>query len=236
MKTKRAVWEAAAGTTPPIGFARRTHCSFGVCGHPRKKRAASRQSFVWAFFFTWLFLCQLLMPSFATAESAKSLGRICLSQEDHQTVFIDREIILSDGLSLRIDRYEIGGTFRYSPVGGFSSVVLSAKEGYSLLCLYVSVKNETDARVDTIALQNMELLMDGVSAVKPHSSFFQTKQERQRFKPFQIKTQTVMEGYLLFVLPDDAMASGAQLTAALYYGDNRYSCLLLPEEPETEEP
>ena len=231
MKMKRAVNETA-GATPSVCFVGQTHCFLIALLNGSKKCVASHKSLLLAIVLICIMSFSPLFLSSVMAEKQKGSMRNRLTQKTLQTVNINREIVISDGLSVWIDRYEVCETFQYSPVGGFSSVILSAKEGYRLLCLYLRVENRTDEAVDMLALRNMDLFADGFPSVRACSSFFQTKQERHRVRPFQIKTHTILEGYLLYVLPEDALASDAQLTAALFYENNEYSCLLRPDEAE----
>jgi hypothetical protein len=185
----------------------------------------------------WLLICLLLLPPVAMA-GPKNMPHACGMRESRETAPIDREIVISDSVTVLFYRYETGDSFWHSPAGGFSSVVLSAKEGYRLLCLYVGAESENGAGINTAALQNMELLVDGAPTATARSSFFQTRQERQTRNPFQTKNRVSVEGYLVFALPDEALTPDTQLTVLFYYDENEYSCSLgakadeLKDEPD----
>lgn len=203
-------------------------------------------------------LCAALVPALAMAETEEDrltaletrvetleaqvqalLTETEPSEEALSPFEIGEKCALDPGRSMTITAYETGTRFKYSPASGFSTLALSAKTGYRLLCLYVTVQNNAADDLYTATLLDTVLLYGGDYANKAQDSFFY-RNSRGAFAGglMSIRPQTQVEGCLLFAVPEDIDTSRQRIAVQFNYGDTIYECELRGEGTrlESEEP
>lgn len=192
-----------------------------------------------------LLLAAVLLPSFVVAEDTDRLAaleaRIAALEEKMETIIgVEEEpapqtqsfapgetFQLEAGKTLTVQKYDTGARFRYSPAGGFSTLTLSAKTGYRLLCLYVTVENDAADDLYTSRLLDTVLHYGADYTNKAQDSFFYLN-ARGMFAG-GLKTvgpKSTVNGCLLFAVPDDIETSGERLAVAFHYGGTAYECEL----------
>lgn len=146
-----------------------------------------------------------------------------------QALVLGEPLSLGDGRTVTITEYETGTSFRYSPAGGFSTLRLSAKSGYSLLCLYVTVDNQSPDSLNTARLLDTVLEYGDDYTNKAQDSFFYlTSRGVYAGGLKSISPGATVHGCLLFAVPEGIDESGEQVTVRMTYGNGVYECELRP--------
>lgn len=136
-------------------------------------------------------------------------------------------LLLGDGRTITVNDYETGTTFRYSPAGGFSTLSLSAKEGYRLLCLYVTVENNAPDDLNTARLLDTDLNVGADYTNRAQGSFYYLNNRGMYSGGLKsIPAGSKVSGCMLFAVPDDIDDSGERVMVQMRYGDAVYECLL----------
>lgn len=140
---------------------------------------------------------------------------------------VNGAVELGDRLTVTITGYEVKDRFKYYPAGGFSSVTLSAKEGYRLLCLYVTVDNQMDSAFGTSALLDARLVdTSGYTGSARDTFFHLNSQGVYAGGKVSIASRKTEEGCLLFAIPADTEHADTEITVELTYSDTVYTCVL----------
>ena len=210
--------------------------------------------------FAMLGVCAMLLPSLALAEDMEARiaaleqridaleAQLDTFTEENEpsipeaTAFtVGQPLELEANKTLTIREYDTGSKFKYSPMGGFSTLTLSAKSGYSLLFLYVTVDNASKDDFYTSQLLVSTLFYGGSYTNQAQDSFFY-QNSRGVFAGGlkSIGPQTSVDGCLLFAVPDDIDTSRERLAVRINYGDEIFECelrssgaLLAPGTAET---
>ncbi|MDL2319269.1 hypothetical protein LJC74_09420 [Eubacteriales bacterium OttesenSCG-928-A19] len=136
---------------------------------------------------------------------------------------------LEPGRSITLTSYDTGNRFKYSPAGGFSTLTLSAKTGYRLLCLFTTVNNESSQDLSTAQLLDATVCYGDDYTNKAQDSFFyRTSMGAYAGGLKSIGPNTSVEGCLLFAVPEDIDESRARISVQLVYDDTTYECVLRP--------
>lgn len=136
-------------------------------------------------------------------------------------------ILLGEGRAFTVADYAIGTRFRYSPAGGISSLSISAKPGYSLLCLYVRVENNTGEDLYTSQLLDATLKCGASYTGQAQESFFyKTVRGVYAGSLKLIGAGMTVDGCLLFALPEDAETSQDKLSVRFSLANGCYEVLL----------
>ncbi len=208
-----------------------------------------------------LFVPAVFLPVFAQSDDTEDRlaaleERVTALEDQLAALLADREVPgdpsaepflvgealgLTEGLTLTINSYETGSRFRYYPSGGFSTTTLTAKNGYRLLCLYVTVQNDTGADINVSTLMDMEVFHGSAYSSKVRDTFFYLTSRGVYAGGLRtIGQKTSVEGCLLFAIPEAAETSEERLAVQLRYHDKLYACTvresgsLLPAEGESE--
>lgn len=168
---------------------------------------------------------QLGAPS--QQEGNEADGVASTDEASNQTLVLGEALNLGDGRTVTMTKYETGESFRYSPAGGFSTLRLSAKSGYSLLCLYVTVENQSPDSLNTARLLDTVLEYGDEYTSKAQDSFFYlTNRGVYAGGLKSISPGTTVQGCLLFAVPENFEESGERAIVRMTYGDGMYECLL----------
>lgn len=141
---------------------------------------------------------------------------------------VEETLSLGDGKTMAITGYDTGTRFRYSPSGGLSLLSLSAKSGYRLLCLYVSLENNTDTELLTAPLLNSQLAYGKTYTNKAQSSFFYRNRNGFSSGLKAVGPKTTVEGCLLFAVPESMETSNNRIAVRFVIEDTYYECELRP--------
>lgn len=144
-----------------------------------------------------------------------------------QPFALEETLTLEAGKKLTLVGYETGTRFRYSPAGGLSSLSLSAKKGYRLLCLYVTVENESGGDLSTASLLDAVLTYGQEFANKAQDSFYYKMNHGGYAGGLKaIGPKTAVDGCLLFAVPEDVDTSSQRLAIQIQYNGQLYECEL----------
>ena len=141
---------------------------------------------------------------------------------------LEEPLPLEDGRTLTITGYETGNAFRYSLGNTFSSTrTLSAKEGYRLLCLYVSVDNASQDPLTASRLVDATLKYGADYTNDAQETFFYQGSRGVYVGGLRaINAGATVDGCLLFAVPEDVDPSREPMSVELRYGDRTYDCTL----------
>lgn len=144
-----------------------------------------------------------------------------------ETIAMGQAVTLADGNTIAITEFATGTQFRYTPAGRFASQTLSAKSGYSLLCLFVTVENTSGADMSTEELLSATLYYGSNHENKAQNSFFY----QTAFGSYTDGLKTIgpgasVNGCLLFVVPDDVETSRERIAVQFTYADVAYECVV----------
>lgn len=150
--------------------------------------------------------------------------------EPHDDEYLLGEtMMLDEGHSVTMTTYETGTSFRYSPAGGFSTLRLSAKNGYRLLCLYVTVENNAASELNTARLLDTVLEVGSDYSSKAQDSFFYLNNRGVYAGGLKvINPGAKVQGCLLFAVPEDIDESSERIAVQMAYGDDTFACTLRP--------
>lgn len=138
-------------------------------------------------------------------------------------------IELTPGTTVTFTEYSTGNRFRYSPAGGFSTLTLSAKSGYRLLCLFATVENGAQGDLATAQLLNVTVSCGKEYTSKAQDSFFYENALGMYAGGLKsIGPKTAVNGCLLFAVPEDIETSRERIAVQMVYGDVTYECVLRP--------
>lgn len=198
--------------------------------------------------FAVLGVCAMLLPSLALADDMEARiaaleARIDALEAQLDTIADENEPSIPEatafsmgealefepGKALTIREYDTGSKFKYSPMGGFSSLTLSAKSGYRLLCLYVTVTNDSQSDLYTAQLLDTTLFYGSSYTNQAQDSFFY-QNARGVFTGGlkSIGPRTSVDGCFLFAVPDDVDTSRERIAVQVTCGDELYECVLRP--------
>lgn len=150
-----------------------------------------------------------------------------------QRFAVGEALTLPDHRTLTVTSYDISTRFRYSPAGGLSTLTLAAKKGYLLLCLYVTVSNQTADDLYTAQLLDVMLTYGEQYTNKAQDSFFYRNSRGVLAGGLKaIKPKATVEGCLLFAVPETVETEQKQVAVRLRYGDQVYECVLSPSETD----
>lgn len=160
-----------------------------------------------------------------------------------QVFELNGKIALEENLYLTVRGFESGDRFRYYPSGGIMTSTLSAKDGYRLLCVYVTVQNDQNVDFYTSTIMDITVSVpDGYSTLPRNTFFYLTNKGVYAGGLKSIGPRASVDGCLLFAIPEDA-DNTASLTLTLTYGGTDYECALtassvgslLPDVNESEQ-
>lgn len=201
---------------------------------------------------TALLLCTLMVPGAAFAEEESAEDRVralearvealeaqiaALSGSGNpqaeapevHAFSMNEKLALSEGTSMTVTSFDTGVRFKYSPAGGISMLTLSAKSGYRLLCLYVTVDNQGPNDLHTAQLLNISVLIGKDYTNKAKDSlFYQNAQGVYSGGLKSIGPKTTISGCLLFAVPEDVDTSRDRIAVQMVYDDIIYECVLRP--------
>lgn len=146
---------------------------------------------------------------------------------DSETFSMGAPLLLEEGKAITVTSFDTGTRFRYSPAGGFSTLTLSSKSGYRLLCLYMTVDNDGMDNLSTSKLLDAELLYGADYTNKAQDTFFY--RNSMGFFTGGLKSigpRTSVDGCLLFAVPEDIDESRSGITLRLSYEDEVFECVL----------
>lgn len=195
-----------------------------------------------------LIACALLIPVVALATAASEADRIealearvasleaqlesILSTNEGEIMLVepfavDDQLTINGGHLITVTGFETGGRFRYSPANGFSTLSLSAKPGYRLLCLYVTIENAAEDDLYTGSLLDAVVSVGKEYSNKAQDSFFYVTSRGNFAGGLKaIGPGSSVEGCLLFAVPDDIESTGDQVSVRLTFGNTVYECVL----------
>ncbi len=171
------------------------------------------------------------------AELEALLKQVSLESEPAEPVdvAVGEPITLAQGLTITLDDYETVERFRYYPAGGYSATTLLAKAGYNLLCLAVTVDNETSKDIHVATLLDATLSLGQEYTAQARHSFFYLAQPDVYTGGLKCVTSgTTVEGCLLFAVPDWTESSTEPLALRLDFAGEAYVFTL--RQGESEEP
>lgn len=204
-----------------------------------------------------MLLAALLMPVAGVAAQAENIqsmesqrsvlegkaeslaGKLYLPERETREFPMGEQLQLETGKSISVSEYDTGTRFKYSPAGGFSTLTLSSKSGYRLLCLYVNVRNDAKDNLYTERLLDTVLHLGESYSNKAQDSFFYLNPRGMFAGGLKsIGPKSSVRGCLLFAIPDDMETNGERMYVQFYYGDTIYECELRPAalslEPQEE--
>ncbi len=144
---------------------------------------------------------------------------------------IGESLALGEGLTMTVNGYETGDRFRYYPSGGFSTTTLTAKAGYRLLCLYITVENNTGRDVYASSFLDAEVLHGRAYSSQARDTFFYLTGRGMYAGGLRtIGSNTSLEGCLLFAIPEAAETSTESIAVQFRYNGTLYACTLRDSE------
>lgn len=200
-----------------------------------------------------LLLCVALLPGLAAAEEADGTdarmdaleARIIAleaqleailagdaqeaTEHEAQPFGVGESLKIGDGCTITISSYETGTNFRYTPGNGMSALSITAKGGYRLLCVYMTIDNTGRQAVGTAKLVDSVLQYGREYTNKAQETFFYRNSKGAYASGLKtIGAGATVEGCLLFAVPDTVDVSGEQVAIRMAYGDTVYECVLRP--------
>lgn len=139
-----------------------------------------------------------------------------------EMALVSSEMKLNETLTLTVNHFVAGLRFRYYPSGGVISSTLSAKAGYALLALFVSVENTSAESVATADLLNAEIVYNNDDLCDARDSFYHLTSRGVYAGDLKyIPPKTLVEGCILFALPEEIAAeiSMSQILLRITYKD-----------------
>jgi hypothetical protein len=144
-----------------------------------------------------------------------------------QEVALGEALPLAEGLTLTATEWQAADRFRYYPSGGQVSSTLSAKAGYRLLCLFVTINNQTQRDVPVETLLNATLYAGRDEGLRAQNAFYYHMGRGAYAGGLRsIGPNTQVSGCLLFAMPESAENSGGSLRVQIAYGDKVYAYTL----------
>ncbi len=144
---------------------------------------------------------------------------------------IGETLTFGEGLTMTVNGYETGDRFRYYPSGGFSTTTLTAKAGYRLLCLYITVDNKTGRDVYASSFLDAEVLHGRAYSSQARDTFFYLTGRGMYAGGLRtIANNVSLEGCLLFAIPEAAETSSESIAMQFKYNGSLYACTLRDSE------
>ncbi|MDR0896856.1 MAG: DUF4352 domain-containing protein [Oscillospiraceae bacterium] len=144
-----------------------------------------------------------------------------------QSIALGEALPLADGLMLTATEWQAADRFRYYPSGGQVSSTLSAKPGYRLLCLFVTITNQTQQDVSVDTLLNATLYAGRDEGLRAQNAFYYSMGRGAYAGGLRsIGPDTQVSGCILFAMPESAENSGGSLRVQFVYGDQVYAYTL----------
>jgi hypothetical protein len=148
-----------------------------------------------------------------------------------QAMALGEALPLAEGLTLTASEWQAADRFRYYPAGGQVSSTLSAKAGYRLLCLFVTINNQTQQDVPVDTLLNATLYAGRDEGLRAQNAFYyRTNRGTYAGGLRTIGPGTQVSGYILFAMPESAEQSGGSLRVQFTYGEKAYAYTLRDAE------
>jgi hypothetical protein len=144
-----------------------------------------------------------------------------------QAVALGEALPLADGLTLTVTEWQAADRFRYYPAGGQASSTLSTKPGYRLLCLFVTIDNQTQQDIAVETLLQATLYAGRDEGLRAQNAFYyRTARGNYAGGLRSIGPGTQVSGCLLFAMPESAESGGGSLRVQFAYGEKVYAYTL----------
>lgn len=148
------------------------------------------------------------------------------AEAEAQRFAMGESLQIESGPAITIAAYETGTRFRYAPASGISALSITAKDGYRLLCVYITVDNTERCEVNTAQLLDSTVCYGKEYTNKAQETFFYRKNGNYASGLKTIEPGATIEGCLLFAVPDTFDDSSESAVFRLSYGGNVYECVL----------